>query len=80
MGDAMEYMPKEERQAAMAADPLPRYRQWLIDNGHASEDGLAAIEHQVNADIDEAVEFALASPIPDESELYTDVFAGVSQP
>jgi pyruvate dehydrogenase E1 component alpha subunit len=80
MGDAMEYMPKEERQAAMAADPLPRYRQWLIDNGHASEDDLAAIEHQVNADIDEAVEFALASPVPDESELYTDVFAGVSKP
>lgn len=80
MGDAMEYMPKEERQAAMAADPLPRYRQWLIDNGHATEDDLAAIEHQVNDEIDEAVEFALASPVPDESELYTDVFAGVSQP
>ncbi len=80
MGDAMEYMPKEERQAAMAADPLPRYRQWLIDNGHATDDELSAIEARVSADIDEAVEFALASPEPDESELYTDVFAGVSQP
>ncbi len=44
MGDAMEYMPKEERQAAMDADPVPRYRQWLIDNGHATDDELTALE------------------------------------
>jgi pyruvate dehydrogenase E1 component alpha subunit len=77
MGDAMEYMPKEERKAAMAADPLPRYRQWLVDNGHATDDELAAIEAAIGAEIDDAVEFALASPFPDESELYTDVYAEV---
>jgi acetoin:2,6-dichlorophenolindophenol oxidoreductase subunit alpha len=74
MGDAMEYMPKEERKAAMAADPVPRYRQLLLERGVATEDELAATEAEVSAAIDDAVEFALNSPFPDESELYTDVY------
>ena len=41
----------------------------------ASEAELAAIEAQIERDIDEAVEFALASPFPDLSELTRDVYA-----
>ena len=74
MGDAMEYMDKDERKAAMAADPVVLYRAWLINNGHATEALLAEMEEQVTAAIDDAVEFALNSPQPDASELYTDVF------
>jgi len=77
MGDAMEYMPKEERKAAMEADPVPRYRQWLIDNGHATADDLTAIESKAQDAIEDAVQFALDSPFPDPSELYTDVYAEV---
>ncbi len=77
MGDAMEYMPKEERKAAMEADPVPRYRQWLIDNGHAADDDLTAIESKAQDAIEDAVQFALDSPFPDPSELYTDVYAEV---
>lgn len=79
MGDAMEYMPKEERKAAMAADPVLRYRGWLIEQGHASEDELAGIESSTTAEIDEAVQFALDSPQPELSELYTDVYAEVAK-
>ena len=74
MGDSMEYMPKEERKAAMAADPVVMYRAWLLDNGHATEAQLAEMEEELTAAIDDAVEFALNSPQPDASELYTDVF------
>ncbi|MSY19027.1 MAG: thiamine pyrophosphate-dependent dehydrogenase E1 component subunit alpha, partial [Actinobacteria bacterium] len=66
------------RKAAMAADPVVLYRAWLIDNGHATEAALAEIEEQVTAAIDDAVEFALNSPQPDASELYTDVFGDES--
>jgi acetoin:2,6-dichlorophenolindophenol oxidoreductase subunit alpha len=75
MGDAMEYMPADERAAAMEADPVPKYRQRLLDEGVATEAELADIEAKLAAEIDEAVEFALASPQPDLSELYTDVYA-----
>lgn len=74
-GDADAYMDKDRKAAAIAADPVPRYRAQLIAEGLATEEELAAIEAQIEADIDEAVEFALASPFPDVEELSRDVFA-----
>jgi pyruvate dehydrogenase E1 component alpha subunit len=77
MGDNMSYMPAEEREAAMAADPVPRFRQWLIDQGHFSDADLITIENQIESVIDDAVEFATTSPGPSLEELYTDVYAEV---
>jgi pyruvate dehydrogenase E1 component alpha subunit len=77
LGDDMGYQPKEERAAAMAADPVPRYRAWLLAGGHATEDELAGIEARVVAEVDDAVQFALESPPPDLSELLTDVYGEV---
>jgi pyruvate dehydrogenase E1 component alpha subunit len=77
LGDAMHYMPKEERAAAMAADPVPRYRAWLVAEGHATEEELAAREAAIVAEVDDAVQFALDSPPPDAAELWTDVYAEV---
>jgi acetoin:2,6-dichlorophenolindophenol oxidoreductase subunit alpha len=78
LGDDMSYMPKEERRAAMAADPVPRYRAWLLAEGHTSEQELVALEAAVLAEVDDAVQFALDSPPPDPSELLTDVYAEVA--
>jgi acetoin:2,6-dichlorophenolindophenol oxidoreductase subunit alpha len=75
-GDDMRYMPAEERQAAMAADPAVRFRAWLVDHGHVAEADLAVIEADVEAAIDDAMRFALDSPPPDPAELFTDVYAG----
>jgi TPP-dependent pyruvate/acetoin dehydrogenase alpha subunit len=75
LGDDSHYIPKEEMAAAIAADPMPRFRAFLIERGHASDADLVQIE-QANAEaIEEAVKFALASPYPDVSELEKDVYA-----
>lgn len=74
-GDADAYMDKAQKQAAIAADPVPVFRARLIAEGIATEDQLAAIEAEIETQIDEAVEFALASPFPELSELTTDVYA-----
>lgn len=73
-GDADGYMTKEEKAEAMANDPVPRMRQSIIDAGIATEEELAAIEAGIEKEIDEAVEFALASKLPELSELVTDVY------
>ncbi|MEO8804497.1 MAG: thiamine pyrophosphate-dependent dehydrogenase E1 component subunit alpha [Burkholderiaceae bacterium] len=73
-GDADNYMAAGEREAAMAKDPVPRYRKWLIEGG-VSEAELAAIETAIDREIDEAVAFALDSPPPDLAELQRDVLA-----
>ncbi len=77
MNDRMEYMPKEEFAAALAADPVPRLRAWLISSGHATEAEVAAIDADIQAELDAAVADALAAPEPDVSELLTDVYAEV---
>jgi pyruvate dehydrogenase E1 component alpha subunit len=74
-GDADSYMLKGEKEAAMARDPVPAYRKWLLEQGHATEASLAKLEEAINAEISAAVDFALSSPVPDISELRRDVFA-----
>lgn len=72
-GDADDYMNKDEKRAAIAADPVPRFRRWAIENGHLTENETQAIEADVAREIDDAIEFALASPFPDVAELELDV-------
>lgn len=74
-GDADGYMDPAEKKAAVEADPYPRYRTQLIEGGIASEAELKAIEDAASAAIEDAVQFALNSPYPDESENRRDVFA-----
>lgn len=73
-GDADAYMEKGEKEAAMNKDPVPAFRAWLITNGHASEQELAAMEANIEQGIDEALDYALSSPYPDIAELYRDVY------
>ena len=74
-GDADKYMAKGEKEAAMVRDPVPRFRAWMIEQGHASEADLAGMEAAIEKEIDAAVEFALSSPNPGLEELNRDVFA-----
>ena len=75
-GDADGYMDQEQKKAAMAADPVPAFRARLIETSIASENELAAMEAQIEAALDEAVAYALASDYPAVDELKRDVFAG----
>ncbi len=74
-GDADAYMDKARKTEAMANDPVPRFRALLIETGVASEEQLAEMEAAIEKEIDEAVEFALASDFPGVEELKRDVFA-----
>jgi acetoin:2,6-dichlorophenolindophenol oxidoreductase subunit alpha len=74
-GDQDPYMDKDRKAQAMADDPVPRFRARLIADGVASEDQLAALEADIETQIDEAVEHALASDFPGIEELKRDIFA-----
>ena len=75
LGDADSYMEKGQKQAAMEADPVPRYRAKLLADGLAGEAELAELEAIIERDLDAAVTFALASPLPDIAEMRRDVYA-----
>ena len=75
LGDADAYMDAGEKQAAMARDPVPRFRTWLIEQGMATEGSLATMEAAIAAETAEAEAFAFGSEVADVSELRRDVYA-----
>ena len=73
-GDKGGYIPKEELAEAIANDPYPRFRAQIIADGYATEEELAGIEANCEAELDAAVEYALNSPFPGIEELSSDVY------
>jgi pyruvate dehydrogenase E1 component alpha subunit len=76
VGDDDSYMDKGEKDRWVQEDPVPKFRRWLVAEGHASDADLSAIEAVIEKEIDEAVEFALASPFPEAVEIRRDVYEG----
>jgi pyruvate dehydrogenase E1 component alpha subunit len=54
-------------------DPITLYREKLIASGIGA-DTLAAIEAEVHAEVDDALQFARTSPYPEQAEAFDDVF------
>jgi pyruvate dehydrogenase E1 component alpha subunit len=72
--DPRTYRAREEEAAWKLKDPLDTYRAWLTNTQGASENEFDAIQAEVTAVIDEAIEFAETSPLPDPADIYADVF------
>jgi len=63
-GDASTYRPKEEVEAWKQKDPITRLKGHLIANRVATETDLAAVDREVEKEIEAAVVFAQESPPP----------------
>jgi pyruvate dehydrogenase E1 component alpha subunit len=69
------YRTKEEVEEHKEKDPIRRFIDQLRDADMLTEDELNGIDARVHEEVDDAAEWADNSPEPDESELYTDVYA-----
>ena len=74
IGDPESYRTKEERSAARERDPIPRYGDVLVERGLLEPQDVERLGEEARAEAAAAVEFALASPLPDLAELTTDVY------
>tara|TARA_B100000315_G_scaffold245026_2_gene270408 strand:- start:1926 stop:2966 length:1041 start_codon:yes stop_codon:yes gene_type:complete len=72
--DPATYRPEGELEEWMKKDPIPMYRQRLLDFG-VKEDVVSGIEEAVLKAVDEATEEAKASPPPPLESAYEDVWA-----
>jgi pyruvate dehydrogenase E1 component alpha subunit len=63
-GDPMLYRDKAEVEAWRKRDPLSNFRQYLRQHTAFSESDLQSAEAAVKTELDEAVAFALESPLP----------------
>lgn len=74
MSDPAKYRSKEEVETYKERDPITEIRKIILENNYASEADLKEIEQSVKEIIKEAVEFLENSPLPDEEELYTNIY------
>lgn len=73
MGDPQRYRSREEVERAKAEDPIRRLQERIIAEELGSEAELKNICRQVQAEVDEALQFADSSPVPEPRELYRDI-------
>ncbi len=72
--DPGKYRPDSEVAEWLAKDPIPRYRAFLLEVG-ATEEQLVAIEEDVTAAVERAVDEAKAGDVPGEEYLMKDLWA-----
>jgi pyruvate dehydrogenase E1 component alpha subunit len=70
------YRTKEEIDAWRKRDPIRLLEAELVAQGRLEAEEVAAIEKAAARQIEDALEFAKASPDPDPSQLTRDVYAG----
>ena len=74
-GDGQAYRGKEEVAEGRRTDPIARLERQMLDRRLLDPDHAAHIRDGVKAEIDDAVEHAEASPLPEPQEALTDLYA-----
>ena len=75
-GDPGAYKDPKDQEDWIKKDPLPRLQQKLVSLKYATKAEMDKIFADAQAEVEAAVKFAEESPIPDTSEVLTDVYAG----
>lgn len=76
-GDPATYKPKEEQKAWIDKDPLPMFVKFLTENGVMTDDEIAEIDSQIANEIENAIAFAEAQPIPPLESCVVDVYSDI---
>jgi len=69
------YRTAEEMESWKARDPIAAHAAWLIDKGRAKAGELEAIEAEIKATVDDAIEFARSSPFPEPATAADYIFS-----
>ncbi len=75
MSDPAQYRSRDEvKEVRDQSDPIENLKNKIIQNNYLTEANLLDINTEIKQAVDEATQFASDSPLPDEAELYTDVY------
>lgn len=73
--DGAEYVPRALLAEWEAKDPVARFEARLLERGVADPDELEEIRHRAATEVESAIDFAEASPLPDPSTVEDGVYA-----
>ena len=74
MSDPRKYRTLEEEEHWEADDPITRLRDAMIEGGLLDDEAFKNLNRGIKTEVRESIDWAEASPMPDLSELYHDVF------
>jgi TPP-dependent pyruvate/acetoin dehydrogenase alpha subunit len=69
------YVPKEQFEEWRQKDPIERFERHLLGNGLATSEDLQAIVARIDTQLNDEVDFALASPMPPPERAFEGVYA-----
>jgi pyruvate dehydrogenase E1 component alpha subunit len=76
MSDPAKYRSKEEvEKYKEQRDPINNFREYLLAKAGVTEAALKKIDDEVKLQVNDAAEFAKASPEPEVTELWTDILS-----
>ena len=76
MSDPAKYRTRDEVNKIKAErDPIDNLRSYLISNNISTDSELKDIDKQIKDAISDAANFAISSDIPDDNELWTDIYS-----
>ena len=76
MSDPAKYRTRDEVNKIKAErDPIDNLRSYLISNNISTDSELKDIDKQIKDAISDAADFAISSDIPDDNELWTDIYS-----
>jgi len=75
MSDPAQYRSRDEvKEVRDQSDPIENLKNKIIQNSYLSEDKLLELNSEIKQAVDDSTQFASDSPMPDDSELYVDVY------
>ena len=74
LGDRQEYRDEDELQKAREEDPVKNYCEKLLEEGVVDQADLERMESKIDAEVEEAIEFARDSDFPAPEEAYEGVY------
>lgn len=80
MSDPAKYRTKEELEEYKEKDPIEYVLRIIRENNLATEDEIQTMNDKVKFTIDDCVDFAEKSPLPDLNEVYKDIYAQEDYP
>jgi 2-oxoisovalerate dehydrogenase E1 component alpha subunit len=69
------YRTREEVEEWRAKEPVLKYRQYILDNGIATEDELAEIKKRIDREVNDATDWAEVQPDPSADNTLLHVYA-----
>ncbi len=80
MSDPGNYRTRAEIEKYQERDPIKLFSASLLEEQFVDNNKLEEIDRSIREEVEDSLRFADESPLPDASELYTDVYANPIQP